>query len=60
LSEIELSEYCRKKGLYLEQVKSWKDVCLQANGGVGSFKTEYRTESKESEYKKLEKELRRK
>jgi transposase-like protein len=24
LTEIELSEYCRTKGLYLEQVKSWK------------------------------------
>jgi hypothetical protein len=34
LSEIELAEYCRKKGLYIEQVKTWQDNCMQANGGV--------------------------
>ena len=34
LSEIELAEYCRKKGLYVEQVKAWQDNCIQANGGV--------------------------
>ena len=30
-SEIEFSEYCREKGLYPEQVKEWKDVCMNAN-----------------------------
>ena len=29
LSESELGEYCRKKGLYSEQVKQWKQQCLQ-------------------------------
>ena len=29
LSESELSEYCRKKGLYPEQVKQWKQQCIQ-------------------------------
>jgi transposase-like protein len=33
LSEIEFSEYCRKKGIYPEQVKEWKEACLQANDG---------------------------
>ena len=28
LSESELSEYCREKGLYVEQIKRWKDHCL--------------------------------
>jgi len=28
LSESELSEYCRKKGLYVEQIKRWKHTCL--------------------------------
>lgn len=28
LSEIELSQYCREKGLYLEQVKGWRQACL--------------------------------
>ena len=34
LSEIEFSEYCRKTGIYPEQVKEWKDACMQANGGT--------------------------
>mgnify|MGYP002737836475 CR=1 FL=1 len=32
MNESELSEYCRKKGLYREQIEAWKSVCLQANG----------------------------
>jgi putative transposase len=29
LSESELGEYCRRKGLFTEQVKQWKLQCLQ-------------------------------
>ena len=28
LSEIELSEYCRRKGLYVDQVRDWRQACL--------------------------------
>lgn len=28
---MELEEYCRKKGLYREQIESWKSVCLKEN-----------------------------
>ena len=31
LSEIEFSEYCREKGIYPEQVKEWRDACINAN-----------------------------
>ena len=27
-SEVELSQYCREKGLYPEQVKAWRKACL--------------------------------
>lgn len=30
LSEVELNEYCRKKGLFPEQVKSWRVACLNS------------------------------
>ncbi|PHU99926.1 IS3 family transposase, partial [Iodobacter sp. BJB302] len=30
MSEIELSEYCRAKGLFPEQVKQWRDLSIQA------------------------------
>jgi len=26
MNEIELAEYARKKGLYVEQIKSWEDL----------------------------------
>ena len=31
LSESELAEYCRSKGLYVEQVREWRVACEQAN-----------------------------
>jgi hypothetical protein len=31
LSEIEVSEYCRKKGIYPEQIQDWKSACEKAN-----------------------------
>lgn len=34
MSEIEISEYCRTKGIYSEEVQAWKDTCIQANGGI--------------------------
>jgi len=31
LSEVELAEYCRRRGLYPEQIRSWRTSCEQAN-----------------------------
>ena len=31
LSEIEFLEYCRNKGIYLEQVKEWKEAGMNTN-----------------------------
>lgn len=44
LSEVELSEYCRSKGLYVEQVNAWRDACMQANGGVAQNLTDLQKE----------------
>jgi adenine-specific DNA methylase len=62
LSEIELAEYCRKKGLYNEQVKAWQDNCMQANGGVAQelALSHRREKEKEKELKQVRKELQRK
>ena len=62
LSEVELAKYCRSKGLYVEQVKAWRDACMQANGGVAKQATDLQSElkNKNKDIKKLEKELRRK
>ena len=62
LSETELAEYARKKGLYVEQIKDWKDACMNANGGIAKEAARLNRELKESqkERKKLERELQRK
>lgn len=62
LSEIELSEYCRSKGLYVEQVIAWRDACMQANGGVAeeTATLQRNLRDKDKAYKQLEKELNRK
>ena len=62
LSGSELSEYCRQKGLYPEQVKTWKQDCL---AGFESTPTRIAQALKQSksdrkQIRKLEKELRRK
>lgn len=31
MNEAELSEYCRRRGLYPEQIRSWREACEQAN-----------------------------
>lgn len=62
LSEIEFSEYCRSKGIYVEQVKEWKATCMNANDGVKENNSKVSKELKEERRKKekLAKELHRK
>lgn len=62
MNETELAEYARKKGLFVEQIKAWRDACMNANGGVAKEAARLNKELKESEKerKKLEKELARK
>jgi len=36
LSEVELGEYCRRKGLYPEQIAGWKKTFIQSNATAGS------------------------
>lgn len=62
LSGAELSEYCRKKGLYAEQVEIWKGACLRANEGAGlpSKAERAKSQSQAKKIKQLEAELRRK
>jgi transposase len=61
-TEIELSEYCRAKGLYPEQVKSWKQACIAGNtknnSGRPAAGAEHKTDKKR--IKSLERELNRK
>ena len=62
MNETDLAEYARKKGLYVDQIKAWRDACMNANGGVAREAARLNKELKnsEKERKKQEKELQRK
>ena len=62
MSETELAEYARKKGIFVEEIKLWRDACMNANGGVAKEAARLNKELKDSEKerKKLQKELERK
>ena len=62
MSETDLAEYARQKGLYVEQIAEWRDACINANGGMARMARSLNAALKESEKEKrrLEKELQRK
>jgi transposase len=62
MSEIELAEYGRSKGLYVEQIQAWRDACMQANGGIAQQASQLQKDIrlKDREIKDLSQELRRK
>ena len=49
MSEADLGEYARKKGLFVEQISEWRDACLNANGGVARMASRLNRELKEKE-----------
>ena len=62
LNEAELAEYCRRKGLYAEQIAAWRKACLQANANSAAQAKARREQGKKDrrQIKKLERELHRK
>ena len=60
LNEIELSEYCRRKGLYPEQIQAWHKTCMQANASVAVKVDQTQVRAQAKQLKQLEAELRRK
>lgn len=62
MNAAELSEYCRKKGLYVEQVKAWKADSLQgfANSREQAKTTQRQRQEDKKAIKKLKRELRHK
>jgi len=62
LSEAELNQYCREKGLYPEQVQEWRQACLQGFQSKVQQEKAVRQQTKadKAEIKTLKKELREK
>lgn len=57
MTAYELSEYCRKKGLYTEQIKRWEEAFIQ---GFSSPKLDKKSKEASAKIYQLEKELKRK
>ncbi len=62
MNEAEISEYCRKRGLYPEQIASWRQMCKKANARAGEEEKRQRRVAREEKkkVKELSRELRRK
>jgi transposase-like protein len=60
LNEADLGEYCRKRGLYPEQVQAWRQVCEQAHQGAGRPRLSEAVQADRRRIRELERELRRK
>lgn len=62
MNEFDLAEYCRKKGLYREQIIAWREVCLQANGQSFNQTKQLNSELKNerNRAKELERDLQKK
>ena len=62
LNEAELSAYCRERGLYPEQIHSWRDACERANDWERAATRQIAKETKDDKkrVRDLERELARK
>lgn len=62
LNEAELSEYCREKGLYVEQVKAWKADSLRGfmSSREQELEAKRQRQADHKEIKQLKRELREK
>ena len=62
MSEHELSEYCRRNGLYREQIERWREVCAEANEQARITSQELARQRREDRerIRRLEREVNRK
>lgn len=66
LNEVELAEYCRRKGLFAEQIQQWKDAfitCRSAGAGIPAKSQKHLPDEHKKDrqtIKNLERELKRK
>ena len=62
MSEAEIAEYCRAKGLHTTQIVAWREACAQANDWERASSAELKSATKAADERnrRLEKELARK
>ncbi len=62
LNSAELAEYCRKKGLFAEQIESWRAACISGNDTQAEQMRRFKEQGKadKKQIRQLERELHRK
>lgn len=60
LNETEIGEYCRKRGLYPEQLRAWRTSCEQANADKTVIQRPGDRRADKRRIQALERELQRK
>jgi len=60
LNEVELSEYCRRKGLFPHQVAAWRETCKLAHNPRDDKADRQKLRAQAAEIKRLDAELMRK
>lgn len=56
LSEVEISQYCRIKGVYPEQIQQWREACQNANT-LADLKPSAERTAEQRRIKELERQL---
>ena len=62
MNDADLAEYCRKRGLFAEQIKTWRVACEQANDWdrISTARMSQATREEKKRIKDLERDLARK
>jgi len=62
MNAADLSEYCRQRGLFFEQIRAWRAACEQANDWdrASSARVNQATKEEKKRIKALERDLQRK
>ena len=60
LNELELGEYCRRKGLFAQQVQAWRATCQQAHAPLAPSADRQLVRQQAKQIHDLEAQLRRK
>ena len=62
MSEAEVAEYCRSKGIHTSQISAWREACMQANDWERESSAQLKSATKAADKRaqKLERELLRK
>lgn len=62
MSQAEIAEYCRSKGIHTSQIDAWREACMQANDWERESNAQLKSATKAADKrtKKLERELLRK